>query len=58
MQIALMDQGLSCFGVMPEFMLRCHPIVRSSHLKVLSFIGGDYEDSSGEDWNEGMGDVG
>ena len=32
---ALMDQGLSCFGVMPEFMLKCHPIVGKSYLKAL-----------------------
>lgn len=32
--ISLMDQGLSCSGVMPEFMLKCHPIVGKSYRKV------------------------
>ena len=39
---------------MPEFMLKCHPIVGKSYLKVASFIGGD---SDGEDGNEAMDEV-
>ena len=52
---ALMDQGLSCFGVMPEFMLKCHPIVGKSYPKVASFIGGDSDE---EDGNEDTDEVG
>ena len=44
---ALMDQGLSCFGVMHEFMLKGHPIVEKSYLKVASFIGGDSDEKDG-----------
>ena len=44
---ALKYQGLSCFSVMPEFMLKCHPIVGKSYLKVASFLGGDSDDDDG-----------
>ena len=44
---ALMAQGLCCFSLMPEFMLKCHPIVGKSYFKVASFIGGDSDDDDG-----------
>ena len=47
---ALMDQGLSCFGVMPEFVLECHPFVGKSYLKIAPFVDDEEdEDPEGEE---------